>query len=230
MKSSAQVACRRSAFVACPSFCPAAGHVLQDVQRRESVESVHAFFVRHPIPRRARKLRRTRCIWHSSVTKGYDYAESGHSEDQDIRWKDRVALYAQFSAEETLDVLLSALRDNNRSGPLQDDGIDALYAFANLDVWSITHGFFGRRKTDLGQFEKFKNCIVSTPYNIMLGYSERSTLSALRLSEDKYVSRISFVAPRRDPVAFTFHLSRVALGLNKSWMVDSITQEPSPSE
>lgn len=161
------------------------------------------------------------------MPQSYD-AESGSSENHGIKWKDRVALYAQFSAEETLQVLLDALQGNTRAGPSQDDSIEALYAFANFDVWEITHVFFGRRM-DLGQFERFKRVMVAAPYDILLAHERRVILSSLHRSKDSYISRISFEAPRRDRATFVFRLSRVALGPHTSWMVDSILQESEPS-
>lgn len=120
--------------------------------------------------------------------------------EDDLHWKDRVALYAQFSAEETLHALLHALQLNARSGPRKDDGIDALYAFANVDIWAISHRFFGK-KQDLGQFERFKRVVVAYPYNILLrqDYSSK-TLSALHVTPDVYVSRKAFHYP--DPPDF----------------------------
>ncbi|PXF44859.1 hypothetical protein BWQ96_05349 [Gracilariopsis chorda] len=140
-------------------------------------------------------------------------------------WKDRVALYAQLSAEETLSALLIALRHNARSGPTKDDGIDALYAFANLDIWALSHHFFGR-KMDLGQFERFKRVIVADPYDVLFADYESETLSALRSGDDFYVSRRRFRVRGVDTV-FTFSLSRCQFGADgrRRWMVDSIIHD-----
>lgn len=140
-----------------------------------------------------------------------------------LPWKDRIALYAQFSPEETLESLLQALRQNS---PTKDDGIDALYIFANLDIWALTHTFFGR-KMDLGQFERFKRVLVASPYNAILRSADSSTLSALRLSPDIYITRRVFQPPEQQPSTFIFTLSRTTLVANpRLWMVDSIIHEP----
>lgn len=148
-----------------------------------------------------------------------------HPRDESLHWKDRVALYAQFSAEETLDVLLHALQSNARTGPRKDDGIDALYAFANLDIWALTHRFFGK-KMDLGQFERFKRVIVANPYDILLRDYHSNILSALHVTPDVYVTRRAFEIDGVVTV-FTFTMSRTAFGGQKgrAWMVDSIIHQ-----
>lgn len=166
--------------------------------------------------------RRAQCQWRANLSQSYNQAGSDRSDSFGIRWKDRVALYAQFSAEETLEELLTALRENSWTGPMKDDGIDALYAFANVDVWELTHRFFGR-KMDLGQFERFKRVISANPYAILLSAHNRQVLSAIHVAGETYICRIRFDAPRRDSSVFTFTLSRAAFGdNNNSWMVDSI--------
>lgn len=170
-----------------------------------------------------------RVAWRSSLPKSYDHLgrENGPSRgDAPLAWKDRIALYAQFSVEETLDMLLLALRENSLSGPTKDDGIDALYAFANVDIWAFTHRFFGK-KMDLGQFERFKRVLVASPYDALLRYHSVRTLSALRVRDDTYVSRRIFEIPGREDTVFTFTLSRQAFGggERQAWMVDSIIHE-----
>eukprot|EP00183_Erythrolobus_madagascarensis_P007164 CAMPEP_0185846960 /NCGR_PEP_ID=MMETSP1354-20130828/2407_1 /TAXON_ID=708628 /ORGANISM="Erythrolobus madagascarensis, Strain CCMP3276" /LENGTH=132 /DNA_ID=CAMNT_0028547195 /DNA_START=125 /DNA_END=520 /DNA_ORIENTATION=- len=69
--------------------------------------------------------------------------DSGDGQLESLAAKDRVALFAQLSPEDTLQCLLDALRDNasgthgaHSSTPAHaDEGIEALYAFANFDVW-----------------------------------------------------------------------------------------------
>lgn len=138
-------------------------------------------------------------------------------------------MYAQFSAEETLDMLLLALQANSWSGPTKDDGIDALYAFANVDIWALTHRFFGK-KMDLGQFERFKRVLVASPYDVLLRYRRVRTLSALKVNDETYVSRRVFEAPGRVDTLFTFTMSRAAFGGDdngkRAWMVDSIIHDP----
>lgn len=143
--------------------------------------------------------------------------------------KDRVAVYAQLSAPATLSALLDALRADAR-----DEGIDALYAFANVDVWSVKHTFFGRMM-DLGQFERFKRVVVAPPYDVMLRHSHRAVVAALTLGPAEYVTRVRFLAPRREPVVLVFRLVRRTLaseldrGPPPSWMVDSILLDGAPA-
>lgn len=143
--------------------------------------------------------------------------------------KDRVAIHAQLSPESTLSALLDALSANAR-----DEGIDALYAFANMDVWSVKHTFFGRAM-DLGQFERFKRVVVAQPYDVLLRHSHRAVIAALTLGPAEYVARVRFLVPRRQPVVLVFRLVRRALaselerGPPPSWMVDSILVDAAPT-
>ncbi|CAN8069166.1 unnamed protein product [Agarophyton chilense] len=123
-------------------------------------------------------------------------------------------------------MLLSALRSNARSGPCKDDGIDALYAFANLDIWALSHHFFGRRM-DLGQFERFKRVIVADPYDVFFADYESETLSALRDGDDSYISRRLFRVRGGVETVFTFSMSRQEFGGGgrRRWMVDSIIHD-----
>lgn len=176
-----------------------------------------------------RSFDRRRASWRCSLPKSYDHLGREHGQsggNGPLAWKDRIALYAQFSAEETLDMLLLALRENSRTGPTKDDGIDALYAFANVDIWALTHRFFGK-KMDLGQFERFKRVLVASPYDILLRYREMRTLSALKVRDDTYVSRRVFEMTGRTDSVFTFTLSRQSFGggEKQAWMVDSIIHE-----
>lgn len=146
-----------------------------------------------------------------------------------LRWKDRVALYAQFSAEETLDELLCALQANGREDG--DEGIDALYAFANVDIWELTHRFFGKTQ-DLGQFERFKRVVVAHPYSILLreDYTMR-TLSALHVTDGCYVARRLFETEGREPIVFVFTMRQLEFGASAertAWMVDSIIRDDAP--
>lgn len=169
-------------------------------------------------------------IFHSSpkcnLSPSYDHQAESDSPDRDLHWKDRVALFAQVSAEETLDVLLHALRENTRSGPRKDDGIDALYVFANLDIWALTHRFFGK-KMDLGQFERFKRVIVASPYDVLLRDYRMKTLSALYIVPDSmYVSRRQFEEEGQITVfKFTLKKTEFGGGRDRAWMVDSIIHE-----
>lgn len=126
-------------------------------------------------------------------------------------------------------MLLLALKANSWSGPTKDDGIDALYAFANVDIWALTHRFFGK-KMDLGQFERFKRVLVASPYDILLRHRRARTLSALKVNDDTYVSRRVFEAPGKVDTVFTFTMSRAYFGGKDSgkraWMVDSIIHDP----
>lgn len=152
--------------------------------------------------------------------------DSSSDFSHDLHWKDRVALYAQFSAEETLHAILMALQTNNRTGPHKDDGIDALYAFANLDIWALSHRFFGK-KMDLGQFERFKRVVVAHPYDILLRNYESRTLSAIHVKPDVYVTRRTFKCGT-DEKFFTFTMSRADFGGDRAWMVDSIIYDEHP--
>lgn len=159
----------------------------------------------------------------SAPTPFHDEPAADHSNwPENLHWKDRVALYAQFSAEETLHALLLALRANARSGPHKDDGIDALYVFANLDIWALSHRFFGR-KMDLGQFERFKRVVVAHPYDILLRDYKSLTLSAIHVTPDVYVTRRAFEHDGQKNI-FTFTMSRAEFGSvgGRAWMVDSI--------
>lgn len=155
------------------------------------------------------------------------FHDAAPNPSDNLHWKDRVALYAQFSAEETLHVILTALQANSRTGPYKDDGIDALYAFANLDIWALSHRFFGR-KIDLGQFERFKNVVVAHPYNILLTEYRTRTLSAIHVAPDSYISRRAFECNGVEKI-FTFTMCRTEFGAVgvRAWMVDSIIYDGS---
>jgi len=155
-----------------------------------------------------------------------DVLESESSDSSSVLPKDRVALLAQLSPEETLSALLDALRENVHTGPSADDGIDALYAFANVDVWSIGHSFFGK-SMDLGQFERFKRVLITNPYQSLLGHLERENISALRVDKSHYLSRFRVLdSVGRTHSVFSFSLSESMLANGgQSWMVDSIIHE-----
>lgn len=154
-----------------------------------------------------------------------------------IRWTDRVALQAQVgSAFETLQVILAALRNNKSWADVglpgdtrrKDEGLEALYEFANFDVWSLRTEFFGRR-LDLGQFERFKRVMVATPYDIFLT-GDYVVLSEFRASEDKYFCRVKYTSPKRDDEVFRIQMSRVPTGNLKTWMIDSLIHDTTPSD
>lgn len=180
-------------------------------------------YVRSSRPYPARRLV-PRAGW-SAPPPFHDAAADHPNRPDDLHWKDRVALYAQFSAEETLHALLLALKANTQTGPQKDDGIDALYVFANLDIWALSHRFFGR-KMDLGQFERFKRVVVAHPYNILLHDYTSRTLSAIHIAPDIYVTRRAFEYDGQELI-FTFTLSRAEFGNagDRAWMVDSIIHE-----
>ncbi|KAK4533550.1 hypothetical protein CCYA_CCYA17G4432 [Cyanidiococcus yangmingshanensis] len=151
-----------------------------------------------------------------------------------LRWRDTVALYAQLSAEQTVEHLLEGL--SRRQGPSTayecDEGIEALYAFANFDVWSIQNEFFGKR-IDLGQFERFKRIMVAKPYSALLRHKSRCMLSSVRVSSDLYHCRVQVLSSTDEAAVFRFCLSRRVLpGAPRAsrrprlyWMVDQILYE-----
>jgi hypothetical protein len=164
---------------------------------------------------------------------GEEYFEYGHPDRSDIlRWTDRVALQAQVgSASDTLEVILTTLRNNKAWADVglpgdtrrKDEGLEALYTFANFDVWSLRTDFFGR-SLDLGQFERFKRIMVCTPYDIVL-VGEYEILSQFKANADTYCCRVIFRAPRRDDTIFKISMSRVRTGSTSSWMIDSLIHD-----
>mmetsp|Transcript_6408 Transcript_6408/g.17162 ORF Transcript_6408/g.17162 Transcript_6408/m.17162 type:complete len:259 (-) Transcript_6408:798-1574(-) len=160
--------------------------------------------------------------------------DKGDGELMALPAKDRVALYAQLSPEETTRALLDALRENasgahgaHRAAPAHaDEGIEALYAFANFDVWSVRHQFFGWNM-DLGQFERFRRVLLARPFSTLLGHSEREVLSALHLSSFSYATRVRVLdASGHTHAVFRFKLSRVERPNRAAhWMVDSLCHE-----
>ena len=155
---------------------------------------------------------------------GLDGPFFSFEKNEEIQWRDRVALYAQFSPEETLHCLLEGLRQNGKNTLLKDDGIEALYTFANFDVFKVDHFFFGRRM-DLGQFERFRRVLITKPYSMLLHWKENVVLSSLRISRDKFMSRIQFCSKYQQKATFSFALSKVQLGDHESWMIDSVLEE-----
>jgi hypothetical protein len=162
---------------------------------------------------------------------GYSPAE--HSKKR-IRWTDRVALQAQVgSAVDTLEVILDALRDNKTREDVglpgdtrfRDEGLEALYAFANFDVWSLRTDFFGRA-LDLGQFERFKTVFVLPPFAITVGDCEYRVLSVLAPAPGRARVRVLYSKPRIDDAVFCIDMSRPA----GCWMVDSFRHDPAGTE
>ena len=149
-----------------------------------------------------------------------------------------MALFAQLSPERTVDHLLEGLKRNQTApmAPNRDEGIEALYAFASFDVWTINNEFFGR-KMDLGQFERFKRVLQLQPYVALLQHRSRTVLSALRTSDDAYQCRVQVTPCSGHPCVFAFFLSRQHLARNLphaaadsdtteySWLVDRILYE-----
>jgi hypothetical protein len=145
-----------------------------------------------------------------------------------------VALYAQLSAEQTVEHLLEGLsRQQTLSTANEcDEGIEALYAFANFDVWSIQNEFFGKR-IDLGQFERFKRIMMARPYAALLRHKSRCVLSSVRVSPVLYHCRVQVLSSTDETAVFRFCLSRRVLpgaprGARRPrlyWMVDQILYE-----
>lgn len=153
-----------------------------------------------------------------------------------IRWTDRVALQSQVgSAVDTLEIILAALKDNKTREDVglpgdtrfTDEGIEALYEFAEIDVWSLRTNFFGRA-LDLGQFERFKTVMVLEPFAITL-VGDYTILSVLSPSDDRVRIRVLFSKPRSDDVVFCVTMTRVAHGEAKSWRVESFLHDPEGS-
>lgn len=133
---------------------------------------------------------------------------------------------------DTLEVILAALRDNKTQEDVglpgdtrfTDEGIEALYAFAEIDVWSLRATFFGRA-LDLGQFERFKTVMVLEPFSITLAGDYR-ILSVFSPSDDCVHIRVLFSKARSDDVVFCVVMTRVAHGEARSWMVESFLHDP----
>lgn len=132
---------------------------------------------------------------------------------------------------ETLEIILAALRDNKTREDVGlpgdtrfiDEGIEALYEFAEIDVWSLRTNFFGRA-LDLGQFERFKTVMVLEPFAITL-VGEYTILSVLSPSADRVRIRVLFSKPRSDDVVFCVTMTRITRGESKSWMVESFLHD-----
>jgi hypothetical protein len=170
---------------------------------------------------------------------GEEYFEHGQPDNNSdiLRWTDRVALQAQVgSAVDTLEVILAALRNNKAWADVglpgdkrrKDEGLEALYTFANFDVWSLRTDFFGR-SLDLGQFERFKRIMVCIPYDIIL-VGDYEILSNFRTNPNSFCCRVLFRAPRRDETVFKISMSRVRTGTVSSWMIDSLIHDPTEGD
>jgi hypothetical protein len=166
----------------------------------------------------------------------FEYGQPEYSSDI-LRWTDRVALQAQVgSAVDTLEVILAALRNNKAWADVglpgdkrrKDEGLEALYTFANFDVWSLRTDFFGR-SLDLGQFERFKRIMVCIPYDILL-VGDYEILSNFRTNPNTFCCRVLFRAPRRDETVFIISMSRVRTGTVSSWMIDSLIHDPTQGD
>ncbi|OSX75757.1 hypothetical protein BU14_0222s0002 [Porphyra umbilicalis] len=83
-----------------------------------------------------------------------------------------------------VEALLAALCGNRDAG--RDEGIEALYMLANIDVWGVgADTFFGPgKKMDLGQFERFRRVMITAPYASLVDASAVAVTSALRLEAD----------------------------------------------
>lgn len=154
-----------------------------------------------------------------------------------IRWTDKVALQAQVgSASDTLQVILAALKNNKAWADVglpgdtrrKDEGLEALYEFANFDVWSLRTEFFGR-SLDLGQFERFKRVMVATPYDITLS-GDYVILSEFKTTGDRYFCRVKYSSPKRDDAIFRIQMSRVPIANVKTWMIDSLIHDSTPDD
>jgi len=85
-----------------------------------------------------------------------------------------------------VEAILQALRENKGIGPSKDEGMEALYAFANFDIWEVNSSFFGGKKMDIGQFERFRRVMITHPYGILLRHTKHTVLSSVRPVDDKY--------------------------------------------
>ncbi|KAJ8901819.1 hypothetical protein NDN08_004024 [Rhodosorus marinus] len=171
---------------------------------------------------------RCRTVWRKAISSRVslraDEEEVSHPMEINLRWRDRVAVFAQICPEKTLDSLLEALQKNVKFGPRKDEGLEALYTFANFSVWQVNGHFFGRRM-DLGQFESFRRVMITKPYEIVVNHDHREVLSALRLAANTYHSRITFVNDDSfgsKPMTFHFTMTKTRLGQYDTWMVDSM--------
>mmetsp|Transcript_3425 Transcript_3425/g.10399 ORF Transcript_3425/g.10399 Transcript_3425/m.10399 type:complete len:213 (-) Transcript_3425:190-828(-) len=151
----------------------------------------------------------------------HEEERSRHPLEINLKWRDRVAVFAQICPEKTLDSILEALRENLKNGPRKDEGLEALYTFANFNVWQVTSNFFGR-KMDLGQFERFRRVMITKPYEIIVNHEQREVLSAMRIDDKRYHARICFTNSSAESLTFYFTMSRTKLGDFDSWMVDSV--------
>eukprot|EP00291_Cryptomonas_curvata_P016694 CAMPEP_0172155842 /NCGR_PEP_ID=MMETSP1050-20130122/2854_1 /TAXON_ID=233186 /ORGANISM="Cryptomonas curvata, Strain CCAP979/52" /LENGTH=141 /DNA_ID=CAMNT_0012824793 /DNA_START=303 /DNA_END=725 /DNA_ORIENTATION=- len=121
--------------------------------------------------------------------------------------KDRIALYSQISAEKTLGSLMEALKESSR---WHDEGIEALYLYANIDCMGLQKSnFFGHGSQDLGQYERFRRCVIVPPFSELLEHSRVDTLSSLYVSEDSYVTRVSVTNKSGTAARFRIALLRV---------------------
>jgi len=77
---------------------------------------------------------------------GYDKIRFSRQTDS----KKLIGPSLQYSNLQSLDVQLSALKNNNE--PYLDHGIEVLYRFAGIDPWSRSN-YFGR-SLDLGRFDQ----------------------------------------------------------------------------
>lgn len=67
--------------------------------------------------------------------------------------------------------------------------------------------------------------MITKPYDIMVNHERREVLSAVRIGNGQYHSRISFLG-RSGSLIFHFAMSRTTLGKFETWMVDSVLPAP----
>ena len=107
--------------------------------------------------------------------------------DEVARLRRKYAPSLSLGVEDTVEMMLLALRNNNE--PYFDFGIEVVYRFAgrHASPFSTSH-FFGR-PLDLGQFERFRRVMNTEKLRILVGHTDFELLSRLDLSETRSVVR-----------------------------------------
>ena len=91
----------------------------------------------------------------------------------------------QYDREETIQIQLESLRNNN--DPYPDHGLEVLYRFAGIDPWSRSN-YFGR-SLDLGQFERFRRIMNTECFSLLVNHTSAEMLSSMEISEHVWKAR-----------------------------------------
>ncbi|KAH9303575.1 hypothetical protein KI387_007979, partial [Taxus chinensis] len=138
----------------------------------------------------------------------------------DSRQKRAIGPRLDFTAEETVQCQLQALKCNNE--PHQDHGVEVMYRFAGFDPFERSN-YFGTA-FDLGQFERFRRIFHHSTYRVLLSHKEIKILSSLYVNENCFKQRVWTRGSRPDEEEiFEFTMvQRVGGYFDGYWLTESL--------